>query len=70
MVMSVETGGPAEGAGIVQGDILVTIDDQPMRHIDDLQTILRSDSVGQPVTAQIIRSNQVQKRTVTVGQKP
>jgi S1-C subfamily serine protease len=52
MIMSVEAGGPAEQAGVVQGDILVTVDGQALRHVDDLQALLSSTPVGKSVTVQ------------------
>jgi S1-C subfamily serine protease len=68
MFMSVEAGGPAGNAGLLQGDVLVTFADQPVRGLDDLQAQLGADRVGQSVPARIIRSGQVQTVAVTVGQ--
>ena len=70
MLMSVETGSPAATAGILQGDILVAIDEQPIHQIENLQNLLGSESIGQTVTAQVIRSNQVRKIALTIGQQP
>lgn len=68
MLMSVEAGGPAANAGLLQGDVLVTFADQPVHGLDELQALLGADRVGQTVPARIIRSGQVQTVNVTVGQ--
>ncbi len=46
MIMSVESGGPATTAGILQGDILIAIDGQALRQVDDLQSLLGAERVG------------------------
>ena len=68
MIMSVENDGPATKAGILQGDILVTLDNSPIRHVDDLQSLLGSDRIGKSVPARLVRSGQLQQVAVTIGQ--
>jgi S1-C subfamily serine protease len=68
MVMSVEAGSPAATAGLLQGDVLVTFDNQPVRGLDDLQNLLGADRVGKSIPARIVRSGQVQTVTVMIGQ--
>ena len=68
ILMSVEPGGPAEQAGLVQGDVLVTFGGQPVRDLDELQALLAAHRSGQQAAVQIVRSGQVQSITVTVGQ--
>jgi S1-C subfamily serine protease len=55
LVVSVEAGSPAEKAGLMVGDILVALDGQPLRHVDDLLTFLSGDRIGQSVTARLAR---------------
>jgi S1-C subfamily serine protease len=69
MVMSVEAGGPAERASITQGDVLISLDNEPMRHLDELQAALRSERVGKSVSVQIARSGSLHTLQVTVGSK-
>ncbi|MCX6043682.1 MAG: trypsin-like peptidase domain-containing protein [Chloroflexi bacterium] len=68
MFMSVEADSPAAQGHLLQGDILVTLDGQPVRHVDELQTLLTGERVGKTVPARIVRSGQVQDLTVTIGQ--
>ena len=68
MVMSVESGSPAEQAGLIQGDILVTLAGQPLRQVDDLQSLLGSTPAGKAVPARVARGGDIQELTVTIGQ--
>ena len=69
MIMSVEDDGPAAAAGLAQGDILVALDDAPVRHIDGLQALLTGDRVGKQVTAKLVRGGAVTETAVIVGQR-
>ncbi len=69
MVMSVENDGPAAQAGIAQGDVIVTLDGEAIRQLDDLQGALRGDRVGKSVAVRIIRAGAVQTVNATVGKK-
>jgi S1-C subfamily serine protease len=68
MLLSIEEGGPAQQGGLIQGDVVVTFADQPIRTLDELQALLSGDRVGQSVPVRIVRSGQVQTLTVTIGQ--
>jgi S1-C subfamily serine protease len=68
MVMSVEDNSPAQQGGLVQGDVIVALDNQPVRGVDELQAALAVDKAGRALPLRIIRTGQVQTVTVTVGQ--
>ncbi|MEZ4868969.1 MAG: trypsin-like peptidase domain-containing protein [Caldilineaceae bacterium] len=68
MVMSVETGGPAAQAGLVQGDVLVKLAGEALRQVDELQLLLAGDKVGKSVPVQLIRGGQSLELAVTIGQ--
>jgi S1-C subfamily serine protease len=46
LITTVETGSPAERAGLVPGDIIVAFDGQPVHSIDDLHRLLGADRIG------------------------
>ena len=69
MLISVEEGGPAADASLMQGDIIVGLGGDPVRHADDLQAALGPDRVGKDVIVQIVRSGAVVEQTVTIGRK-
>lgn len=68
MVMSVESGSPAEAGGLLQGDILVRLNDTPIRHVDELQAQLASATIGQPSLVRVVRGGDLRDLTVTIGQ--
>jgi S1-C subfamily serine protease len=69
MVMSVETGGPAAASGILQGDVLVQIDGERIRHLDELQAALNSERAGRSVPVRLVRSGALHDIPVTIGKK-
>jgi S1-C subfamily serine protease len=68
LLVSVESGSPAEQGGLLLGDTIVTLDGQPVRHMDDLLALLSSDRVGAAVPVRVVRGGQVQELTVTIGE--
>jgi S1-C subfamily serine protease len=47
-VISVETGSPAESAGVREHDLIVAFDDQPVTGVDDLHRLLTEERIGLP----------------------
>jgi S1-C subfamily serine protease len=70
IVLSAEPDGPAGRAGVLLGDILVTLAGKPVTDTEDLQSVLDHASVGKPVAARIVRGGQVIELTITVGERP
>ena len=86
LINKVTSGGPAEKAGLrgsnkqvtingesvnVGGDVIIAIDNQPVKTFDDIVAYLvRSTSVGQTVTLTILRDGQQQDVKVTLEARP
>jgi S1-C subfamily serine protease len=70
MVIGTESGGPADQAGLLQGDVLVSFAGQAITDIDALQAGLGPDSVGQALPARIVRGGAVTELKITVGVRP
>ncbi|MBK6432684.1 trypsin-like peptidase domain-containing protein [Candidatus Amarolinea dominans] len=66
---SVEADGPADKAGLFMGDTLISLDNQPVRHLDDLMALLTGERVGRPLSARIVRGGQVQTLDVVIGER-
>jgi S1-C subfamily serine protease len=69
LVVRVDNDTPAAQGGILLGDVLVTLDGQPVKDIDDLQSLLTGDRVGRPVPVEVIRGGALQTLQVTVGER-
>ncbi len=69
-ILAVETGGPADSAGLDEGDLLVTFGDQPVLGIDGLHKRLMDLPVGQPASLAILRGDRKIVRWVTPGEYP
>ena len=64
LIVSVEAGGPAERAGLREGDVVVAFEDKPVRGIDDLHRLLTEEKVGMSMPLVVIRDSE--KRTFAV----
>ena len=69
LLASVEPGAPADKAGLLQGDILLALDGQQLRRMQDLLDALGGDRVGKTVSVQIVRAGQTEERPVVVGER-
>lgn len=70
LVVTVAPGSPAEQAGILLGDVLVTIDGAPVQSLRGLQAGLDSDKIGNAVAVQLVRGGKLVQVNVTVGERP
>ena len=69
LVVSVESGSPAEQAGLLLGDTAITLDGQPLRYPDDLLALLSSERIDAAVSVTIVRGGQVQEVKATIGER-
>lgn len=60
----------ASKAGLKPDDVIIALDDAPVRSMDDLLLQVRRKSVGDTVTLTVIRSGSERRIAVTVGDKP
>ena len=70
MVMNLESQGPGAKAGVHQGDIIVTWNGEPVRHVRSLLCALGPDSVGQTVTLGLRRGGETKNVPLTIGERP
>jgi S1-C subfamily serine protease len=70
MVMKVEPEGPGAKAGVHQGDIIVTWNGQPIRHVRSLLRALGPDSIGQTITLRVSRAGEPKEIPLTISERP
>ena len=70
MIMNVEPQGPGAKAGVHQGDIIITWNGEPIRHVRSLLRALGPDSVGQTVTLGLRRGGETKNVPLTIAERP
>jgi S1-C subfamily serine protease len=69
-IMAVEEGGPADQAGIQEGDVILSLGDEPAASVDDLHKLLTTLPVGVPATVAILRDDRRLERFVVPDDFP
>jgi serine protease Do len=68
LVSQVAPGGPADKAGIEQGDVIVSFDGRRVNDSKDLPRIVASTAVGNTVTVKLLRDGKELERQAKVGE--
>src|SRR5918993_18558 len=69
LVVGVEDGSPADRGGLIVGDILATLDGQPVEDTDDLLVLLAGDRVGRAAPVKLVRGGELAEVEITVGER-
>lgn len=67
IVVSVEPAGPAAQAGVLQGDLLLTLDGQATASLAALKNLLEAGSAGRTVRLGLVRAGQARELEVSLG---
>jgi serine protease Do len=70
LVAKVLDGGPAQKAGIKDGDIIKEIGAQPVNNVKELLNVVGKSEVGQPLKIKVIRDKKELALSVTIGERP
>ncbi|WP_414582438.1 S1C family serine protease [Scytonema sp. PCC 10023] len=71
IVVNVEPNGPADNAGVLIGDVLVTFDATPVNDTGDVLALLNSgDRVGKTVKVQLLRAGALVELAIVIGERP
>jgi S1-C subfamily serine protease len=70
IVLEVDPDGPAHKAGIIIGDVLVSLGGQPVIHLQDVQSQLRPESIGKPLAVKIVRGGVLKDLNITIAERP
>ena len=69
LVVGVESSSPAAAAGLVMGDTLVAVANQPVGNHHDLLGLLSAETIGEKTPFTIIRSGELQSLNIVVGER-
>lgn len=69
ILLAVEPDGPAHRAGLLLGDVLVSLGGQPLHSIEDLLGYLGDERVGTQVQARVLRAGEVRELPLTIGKR-
>lgn len=69
MIASVEADSPAEAGGLLQGDILIGLDGEPVQVIDELLMLLDGEKVGREISVRLVRGGQIHDLAVTISER-
>ncbi len=69
-VVSLEQGGPADQAGILEDDLIVRLGDEPTPTVDELHKLLTQLPIDVPTTVTLLRGDRMLERMVLPTQYP
>jgi len=70
IVLSLEEDGTAAKAGVLIGDVLVSLGGRAVADTEDVQSALETRGVGESIDAALVRGGAAQTLAVTVGERP
>ena len=70
IVQSVVPGGPADDAGMEPGDVIVGLDERPVRTVEDFLVELREFAPGDEVTVEVVRDGDRQSFDLRLSERP
>jgi S1-C subfamily serine protease len=70
IVLDVEPNGPAHKAGIVIGDILVSLAGRAVTGLEDVYSQLHGEVIAKPLALTFIRGGAIQESNIVVGERP
>jgi S1-C subfamily serine protease len=70
IVMDVHPGGSADKAGIVIGDILISLAGDPVTRLEDIQAHLAGDSIGKKLPLKFVRGGAIQEASIVIAERP
>ncbi|MBV8950823.1 MAG: PDZ domain-containing protein, partial [Actinobacteria bacterium] len=70
IVVSVVSGGPADKAGIMEGDVITGVDGKSVNTVEDFVGALASHQPGDVITITILRGDATRQVKVTLSEQP
>jgi S1-C subfamily serine protease len=69
-IFTVESGSPADEAGLLSGDLLLAVDHAALTGVDHLHRLLTAERIGKPITLDVLRHGKRVTVTATPRERP
>jgi serine protease Do len=69
LITHVETGGPAEKAGVLLGDVLFEVNGETVEHLGAIQDALATAKIGEVLQVRVIRAAEIQAASIILGER-
>jgi len=69
LVMNVESGGPAEKAGVLLGDVLFEVGGETVERVDTIQDSLATAKIGDVLQIGVIRAGEIKPLSINLGER-
>lgn len=70
LVLGVEPGSPAEHAGLLTGDLVLSLGGRPVHRADELMALLTEERIGATEPVRFVRAGQIRDAQVIIGDRP
>jgi serine protease DegQ len=70
IVLEIEPNSPANNAGLMIGDIIVSIGGNTVSRLEDIHSKLHGSAIGKPFSIGIIRGGSLQEAEITIAERP
>ncbi len=68
-IFKVETGGPADKAGLMSGDLMLTLDEHAITGVDHLHRLLSAERIGKEVSITVLRHGKIVTVAATLTER-
>lgn len=69
LVMHIESGSPADKAGVLLGDVFVEMKGRQVDHVGTIQDMISDAKIGDSITARLVRAGEIKSVLITLGEK-
>jgi S1-C subfamily serine protease len=69
-IFKVESGGPADTAGLMSGDLLLTLDEHAITGVDHLHRLLTAERIGHAVAIMVLRHGKLVIVNAVLSERP
>jgi S1-C subfamily serine protease len=70
IVLEIEPDSPANRAGLMIGDIIVTLAGNTVSRLEDTHSKLHGSAIGKPIAIGFVRGGELQQTEITIAERP